>query len=110
NINITLIFAVEVYKHVMEAYLRALERRLEEGKPIDRIASVASFFVSRVDTKADQALQNLLKSEQDPKKQEHIKSLLGTAAINNSKLAYQEYLKVFETDRFKKLKDKGARV
>jgi len=110
NINITLIFAVEVYKKVMEAYLRAFERRVEEGKPIDKIASVASFFVSRVDTKADKALQDLLKNEQDPKKQEHIKSLLGTAAINNSKMAYQEFLQVFGQERFQKLKEKGARV
>src|SRR5439155_11513406 len=96
KINFTLIFAIEVHKRVMEAYPRPLERRVEEGKPIDKIASVASFFVSRVDTKADQALQNLLKSEQDPNKQEHIKALLGTADINKSKMAYQEYLKVCE--------------
>src|SRR5207249_3416244 len=110
NINITLIFAVEVHKKVMEAYLRALERRVEEGKPIDKIASVASFFVSRVDTKADKALQELLKKEQDPQKQAHIKGLLGTAAINNSKMAYQEFLQVFGADRFNKLREKGARV
>jgi transaldolase/glucose-6-phosphate isomerase len=110
NVNITLIFAVGVYKKVMEAYLRALERRLAEAKPIDNMASVASFFVSRVDTKADKALQDLLKNEQDPQKQQHIKSLLGTAAINNSKIAYQEFLKVFGDDRFKKLKEHGARV
>jgi transaldolase/glucose-6-phosphate isomerase len=110
NINITLIFSVDVYKDVMEAYLKALERRADEGKPIDRIASVASFFVSRVDTKADKALEDLLEKEQDPKKQEQIKGLLGTTAINNSKMAYQEFLEVFGSDRFKKLKEKGARV
>jgi transaldolase/glucose-6-phosphate isomerase len=110
NINITLIFAVEVYKKVMEAYLRALERRVEEGKPIDKLASVASFFVSRVDTKADKALNDLLTKEQDPKKQALIKSLLGTAAINNSKMAYQEFLQVFNSDRFARLKKHGARV
>jgi len=110
NINITLIFSVEVHKKVMEAYLRALERRVEEGKPIDKLNSVASFFVSRVDTKADKALNDLLANEKDPRKQELIKSLLGTAAINNSKMAYQEYLKVFESDRFARLKEHGARV
>lgn len=110
NVNITLIFSVEVYRDVMEAYLRALERRVEEGKPVDRIASVASFFVSRVDTKADKALEDLLKKEQDPQRQELIRSLMGTAAINNSKMAYQEFLRVFSGDRWENLKDKGARV
>lgn len=110
NVNITLIFSVDVHKKVMEAYLKALERRAGEGKPIDRIASVASFFVSRVDTKVDKALEDMLKQENDPKKQELIKSVMGTAAINNSKLAYQEFLKVFGSDRFQKLKAKGAYV
>ena len=66
NINITLIFSVDVHKKVMEAYLSALERRVEEGKPIDKLASVASFFVSRVDTKADKALNDLLAKETGP--------------------------------------------
>lgn len=110
NINITLIFSVDVHKKVMEAYLSALERRVEEGKPIDKIASVASFFVSRVDTKADKALQSLLQNEPDLKKQEMIKSLLGTTAVNNSKLAYQEFRQVFDTERFERLKERGARV
>ncbi|MBF6614723.1 MAG: bifunctional transaldolase/phosoglucose isomerase, partial [Chloroflexi bacterium] len=110
NVNITLIFSVDVHKEVMEAYLSALERRVAEGKPVDKIASVASFFVSRVDTKADKALEDLLKNEKDPQKEELIKSLLGTTAINNSKMAYQEFLQVFNSDRFQKLKAKGARV
>ncbi len=110
NVNITLIFSVAVHKEVMAAYLSALERRVAEGKPVDKIASVASFFVSRVDTKADKALEELLKNEKDPQKQELIKSLLGTTAINNSKMAYQEFLQVFNSDRFQKLKAKGARV
>jgi len=110
NVNITLIFSVDVHKKVMEAYLSALERRVEENKPVDRIASVASFFVSRVDTKADKALEDLLGQTQDPQKQEKIKSLLGTTAINNSKMAYEEFQKVFNSDRFDKLREKGARV
>ena len=68
NINITLIFSVDVHKQVMEAYLSALERRVEEGKPIDRLRSVASFFVSRVDTKVDKLLQALIDKETDPEK------------------------------------------
>jgi transaldolase len=110
NINITLIFSVDVHKNVMEAYLSALERRVKEGKPIDRLASVASFFVSRVDTKVDQRLNDMLARETGPQKQELIKSLLGTAAINNSKMAYQEFLEVFNTPRFAHLKEHGARV
>ncbi|HST04486.1 MAG TPA: bifunctional transaldolase/phosoglucose isomerase, partial [Chloroflexia bacterium] len=110
NVNITLIFAVEVHKQVMEAYLSALERRVEEGKPIDRLRSVASFFVSRVDTKVDKLLQALIDKETDPAKKKELTSLLGTAAINNSKMAYQEFLKVFETERFERLKDHGAHV
>jgi transaldolase/glucose-6-phosphate isomerase len=110
NINITLIFSVDVHKQVMEAYLSALERRVEEGKPIDRLRSVASFFVSRVDGKVDKLLQALIDKENDPAKKKELTSLLGTAAINNSKDAYQEFLKVFETERFARLKDHGARV
>ena len=110
NVNITLIFSVEVYREVMEAYLSALERRVREGKPVDKIASVASFFVSRVDTKADKMLEDALKEEQDPKKQEIIKGLMGTTAINNSKIAYQVFLDTFSGERWEKLKKEGARV
>ncbi len=71
---------------------------------------MASFFVSRVDTKADKALNDLLAQEHNPERQKLIKSLLGTAAINNSKIAYQEFSKVFETERFERLAEHGARV
>lgn len=110
NVNITLIFGVDVHRQVMEAYLKALERRVEEGKPVDRIGSVASFFVSRVDTKADKALEDKLKEEKDPERQEMIRGLLGTTAINNSKMAYQEFREVFGGERFARLKEKGARA
>ncbi|HEX8229323.1 MAG TPA: bifunctional transaldolase/phosoglucose isomerase [Chloroflexia bacterium] len=110
NVNVTLIFSVDVHRQVMEAYLSALERRVREGKPVDRIASVASFFVSRVDTKADKALDDLLKQTADVDKQEQIRGLLGTTAINNSKLAYQAFLEVFSGDRWENLKKNGARV
>lgn len=110
NINITLIFSVDVYRDVMEAYLRAFERRVEEDKPIDGIASVASFFVSRVDTKADKALEELLKQEKDPERQALIKSLLGTTAINNSKIAYEAFQETFSGERWERLKAKGAMV
>ena len=109
NINITLIFALEVHDQVIEAYLRGLERRHAEGKPISDIASVASFFVSRVDTLADKQLDELAKGTQDSAQQEEIKSLLGTAAIANARLAYLKYQEVFEGSRFAALKEAGAK-
>ncbi len=110
NINITLLFAVEMYVAVVERYLAALERRVKEKKPIDRLASVASFFVSRIDTMVDQQLNAKLQATTDPAARTRLESLLGTAAINNAKMAYEEYKKVFLGPRFKPLAEKGARV
>ncbi|HEY2828469.1 MAG TPA: bifunctional transaldolase/phosoglucose isomerase [Thermoanaerobaculia bacterium] len=104
NINITLIFSNDVYKQVMEAYLRALERRVEQNLPIAGINSVASFFVSRIDTQADKQLEAKLKD--DPS----LEGLLGKIAISNAKLAYVEFKKVFGSERFQRLRDKGAKV
>ncbi|HKY55663.1 MAG TPA: bifunctional transaldolase/phosoglucose isomerase, partial [Anaerolineales bacterium] len=97
NINVTLIFSLKRYAEVMDAYLSGLEDRANAGHPIDHIASVASFFVSRVDTKIDPKL-----SEDSP--------LRGKAAIANAKLAYDEFMKTFAGMRWEKLKYKGARV
>jgi transaldolase len=109
NVNITLIFAVEVYQEVMEAYVRGLERRVESGGSIDRIASVASFFVSRVDTLVDQLLQEKATGADDATR-DHLKQLEGKAAIANAKIAYELFEQVFGSDRFKALAAKGARV
>ena len=109
NINITLIFALEIHEQVIEAYLKGLERRMAEGKPVDDIASVASFFVSRVDTLVDKQLEGLLAQAQDAAKQDEIRALMGTAAIANARLAYQKYLDYFEGERFAALKAAGAR-
>jgi transaldolase len=109
NVNITLIFAVEVYEHVMEAYVRGLERRVEGGGSIDRIASVASFFVSRVDTLVDKLLEDKADGADDATR-EHLKHLEGKAAIANAKIAYELFQKVFGSDRFKTLAAKGAHV
>lgn len=109
NINITLIFSVDAYRDVMEAYIHAFERRVEEGKPVDKIASVASFFVSRVDTKADKMLEDLLKAEKDPERQKLIKSLMGTTAINNSKIAYEAFQQTFSGERWERLAEQGAK-
>jgi transaldolase/glucose-6-phosphate isomerase len=108
NINITLIFSIERYKQVMEAYLSGLEDRISAGQPIDHIHSVASFFVSRIDTKVDKYLDPIIKSS--GRQAQIAKSLLGKIAIANARLAYQEFRKVFEGERFKKLQAKGATV
>jgi transaldolase / glucose-6-phosphate isomerase len=104
NVNVTLIFSLEVYRKVMEAYIRGLERRVAEGKPVGSINSVASFFVSRIDAQADKQLEAKLKD--DPT----LESLLGKVAIANAKMAYQEFRQVFGSERFTKLRDQGARV
>lgn len=109
NINITLIFSIERYLAVAEAYIRALERRVETGQPIDRIASVASFFVSRVDTLADKKIEEKLNQTTDAATQEKLRSLLGKVAIANSKVAYQHYKRIFHGERFAHLKALGAR-
>ncbi len=106
NINITLLFSNDVYGQVMEAYLRGLERRVEKNLPIDKIRSVASFFVSRIDTQADKQIEAKMKETDD----QELQSLLGKIAISNAKLAYQQFKKAFSSDRFKKLQAKGAHV
>jgi transaldolase len=110
NINITLLFSVQAYTQVAEAYLRALERRVAAGQPIDRVASVASFFVSRIDTEADKRLEAKLKSTKDPAERERLQSLMGKAAVANAKRAYRKFRELFAPSRFKALAAKGARV
>jgi transaldolase len=109
NVNITLIFAVEIYQEVMEAYIRGLERRVENGGAIDRIASVASFFVSRVDTLVDSMLEEMA-TDSDDATRDQLKKLEGKAAIANAKIAYELFQQVFGSDRFKALAARGARV
>lgn len=109
NINITLLFAVERYVEVANAYLRALDRRVREGKPVDRLASVASFFVSRIDTLADQQLSAKI-STASPDQRPRIEGLMGQVAIANAKIAYQEYKRLFASPQFQGLAKQGARV
>ena len=110
SINVTLIFGIERYRAVMEAYLRGLERRADEGLPIDQIASVASFFVSRVDTLVDKQLQAKLDAADDEARKAEIKALMGLAAVANAKLAYAAFQEVFQGARWEKLAAKGAKV
>lgn len=110
NVNITLIFSLDSYKAVTEAYLNALESRNAEGKDISHIASVASFFVSRVDTLVDKLLEDKIKASSDATEQAHLKSLEGKAAIANARVVYQEFKRIFHTPRFETLKHNGAHV
>src|SRR6266404_1594110 len=109
NINITLIFALERYDQVMDAYLAGLARRRAAGKPIDRIASVASFFVSRVDTEVDKRLDALLATA-GPDQAEQLKQLKGRAAIANAQLAYVRFRKTFAEPRYRELANARARL
>lgn len=106
NINITLLFSVENYKQVMEAYLRGLERRVKKGQPIKSINSVASFFVSRVDTSVDKILDGLI--AQGGSRADDAKRVLHKAGIANSKRAYAHYEAIIRSPRWEKLKAKGA--
>jgi len=108
SINITLIFGLDYYRQVAEAYVRAVERRIAENKPVEDLASVASFFVSRVDTKVDRMLEALV--EQDRLSAEDAGRLKGRAAVANARLAYEVYKEIFHSDHFKTLQEKGARV
>ncbi len=108
NINITLIFSINRYIEVMDAYMSGLEERLKKGLPIDQIASVASFFVSRIDSKVDQRLEEIIK-EEGPEAA-RAGRLLGKIAIANAKLAYAQFRATFETPRFSRLHEHGARL
>ncbi|HUF17252.1 MAG TPA: transaldolase [Thermoanaerobaculia bacterium] len=110
NVNITLIFSRDVYDKVIEAYMRGLERRVEQGQPVDTIASVASFFVSRIDAAADKELNERIQKATTAEERQELSSLLGKVAIANAKLAYQLFQDRFSSERFAKLKAKGAQV
>jgi len=102
NVNVTLIFSVERYQQVVDAYLSGLEDRLTSGKQISNIASVASFFISRMDSKIDPKLLAL--------KKDTASRLLGKSAISNAKLAYQVFKRDFTSERFTKLAEAGAKL
>jgi transaldolase/glucose-6-phosphate isomerase len=110
NINITMIFSIENYEQVAEAFIKGLERRAAEGKNVDGIASVASFFVSRVDTAIDADLEYKARHASSPEEKQRLESLCGKAAVANAKLAYQKYKEIFHGPRFSELKAKGAQV
>ena len=110
NINITLIFAVERYDEVVEAYLSGLEKLHKNGGDLSKVASVASFFVSRVDTKVDKQLAEKVNASADPRQKESMERLYGKAAIANSKVAYEHFKELFAGPRWEKLRKAGART
>jgi len=109
NVNITLLFSLQAHERVMWAYIDGLEQRARNGQPINRIASVASYFVSRVDTLVDKLLEQKLATA-SPEQQAHIRSLMGKTAIANAKLAYARFREIFSGTRFSRLQEQGARV
>jgi len=110
NINVTLLFAIPSHEAVMTAYVDALTARHAAGKPIDRIASVASFFVSRVDTLIDKLLEAKIAATDDPPLQARLRGLLGRAAVANAQLAYERFQRIFGGEGFAALRAAGAKV
>ena len=110
NINITLLFSQKVYVQVTEAYLAGLEKLAASGGDVSKMASVASFFISRIDSLVDSEIENRLKHAKDAGEQAQLKSLLGKVAIANGKLTYQLYQSIFSTTRWKKLASLGAKT
>jgi len=108
NVNATLIFSIPRYMEVMEAYFLGLEKRLANNLPIDHVTSVASFFVSRIDTLVDSRLEEY--GAANPQAADQVAALTGKIAIDNARLAYQEFLKFFASERFENLKQYGAKV
>ena len=106
NVNVTLLFALDAYQRVAEAYAMGLEERVRQGQSIDRIASVASFFVSRIDSMIDKQIDDRLKDGDD--EAEALKTVRGKVAIANAKMAYQWYLDFLKSDRWQALAAKGA--
>ena len=110
NVNVTLLFSVQVYEEVTEAFILGLEQRAAAGEAIDRLASVASFFVSRVDSAVDALIEEQMQNPVSPAVTERGQRLLGKAAIANAKIAYQRYQALFGSGRWEKLAAQGAQT
>ncbi|MCY4145393.1 MAG: bifunctional transaldolase/phosoglucose isomerase [Chloroflexi bacterium] len=113
NVNVTLIFAINNYEQVAEAFIRGLERRLAAGEDVTRVASVASFFLSRIDVVVDHILENNIRAaqlRQDTARISANSRLLGQTAIANAKLAYRAFQRIFEGERFARLRAAGAQA
>ncbi|HVN29595.1 MAG TPA: transaldolase [Candidatus Binataceae bacterium] len=106
NVNVTLMFSMKHYDNVAEAYIKGIEKRVASGGAVDRIFSVASFFVSRVETLVDKKIDEKLKQKNDPA----LAALKGQAAVANTRLVYQRYKEIFHGQRFAAMRAKGART
>lgn len=109
HVNITLLFSIESYQAVADAWLRALERRKAAGQPVNNVASVASFFVSRIDSLVDQLLAHRIRPDGSSALEPHPQSLQGKVAVANAKLAYAAFRRMAGGDRWKALEAAGAR-
>lgn len=110
NVNITLLFSVESYVETFWAYIRGLEARVAAGEDISKVASVASFFISRIDSTVDDKIDVLIAKNNDSELKERLAGMKGKVAIANAKIAYQEYKKIIQSARWKALSAKGAQV
>lgn len=110
NVNVTLLFSVESYVETAWAYIRGLEKRAAAGEDVSKIASVASFFLSRIDSNIDNRLDAKLEGVDDANKKAKLTALKGKIAIANAKVAYQKYLEIFGSERWQALAAKGAKV
>ena len=110
NVNVTLLFAQDVYVKVAEAYIAGLEQFAAGGGDVSKMASVASFFISRIDTLADSIIEGRIKASKDPKEQQQLKALEGKIAIANGKETYEKYQAIFATNRWKALAAKGGQT
>lgn len=112
NVNITLLFSVESYENAAWAYIRGLEDRVAKDLPIDKLASVASFFLSRIDTKIDERIDEKLKNigTENLSEEARLQQIQGKVAIANAKVAYQKHKEILQSDRWQALAEKGANV
>jgi transaldolase len=110
NVNVTLLFSVQSYVDTAWAYIRGLEARVAKGEDISNISSVASFFLSRIDSNIDARLEKAAVATSNVALQTKLRGLKGKAAIANAKIAYQEYKEIIQSDRWQALAAKGARV
>ncbi|MBD1849974.1 transaldolase [Leptolyngbya sp. FACHB-711] len=110
NVNVTLLFSVQSYIATAEAYVAGLEARVAKNQPIDKLSSVASFFLSRIDSNIDAQIDKKLQGMDQLQVQARLLEIKGKVAIANAKIAYQEYKKIVNSDRWKALAEKGANV
>ncbi|GAC1626153.1 MAG: hypothetical protein NVS4B2_05250 [Chloroflexota bacterium] len=109
NVNVTLVFSIESYRQVAQAYINGLSQRASTGQPVDRIASVASFFVSRVDSAVDKMLDQVIDGAQDEGRKAELRALQGKAAIANARMAYEAFGEIFSGPAWESLAGKGAK-